>query len=231
LSKVQAAGAENQIAQKGVGVLEMIAHRDTEIVVVSEQTSGRQGPLLHHVVVRGVGINGTAQEPVRPGRLSPIKAKHPQCVTKGDGHTGRHLDRGDTGNEAFRGQSSQGTELRQARRRVGDTGILMHEIGSCKEPQVVLSNWSAKRLVVILPGEWLFEVGRRVLDGKARIETGGSLENCGTAVPGVSSAFGADDDRSRSGATSIGVFLRSTDGEFRNRVGRVVLQESSDIVV
>src|SRR5580704_1323170 len=100
-----------------------------------------------------------------------------------------------------------------------------------KEPQTILPDRAAQRGYVILPRKGLLGIRSRILDGKSRIQRGRALVKCRVAMERVRSSPGCDHNRSGRGTARVRVLLRGPDREFMNSIGRVILQEASDIVI
>ena len=74
-------------------------------------------------------------------------------------------------------------------------------------------------------------LGRGIVDGEPRVQRRSAFVKCRFAMPLVGAAPRGDDNRTRGGASGIGVSLRGAKGKFLNGIGRKVLQEAANIVV
>src|SRR5579864_8207116 len=100
-----------------------------------------------------------------------------------------------------------------------------------EEPQLVLHNRSPDCADIVLPRERLLGIGWRILDGKARIQGGGAFVKSKSTMPVIGAVPGCNNDRAGGRASGIGVFARSSEGEFLNGIGREVLEKAANPVV
>jgi hypothetical protein len=107
----------------------------------------------------------------------------------------------------------------------------VHVFECGEEPELIFPDRAAEGSYVVLPRERLLGIGRGVFNGKAGVEGGGALVESCVAVKLVGAAPGGDDDGAGGGASGVGVFLGGADGELLDRIGREVLEKSSDVVV
>src|SRR5579871_4457098 len=63
LGQVESAGAEHGLGKPPGGKHVPVPGNDVEVVVMRQKSRGRQSSLLHQVVMRGVGVERSAQEP------------------------------------------------------------------------------------------------------------------------------------------------------------------------
>ena len=228
---MQFAGVEHERAQPRRTEQILIADDRVPIIVVRSKSGGRQGGLLYQRVAREVTVFGSAPEPLRFGRLRPIEADGADVIAERDWHVLRNCDRAHSRAEAFRSELRECVELCRAGRAVGDAGVLVNVFQRREEPEFVFDEWSADCADIVLPREGLLRIGRRILNGEAGVKIGRAFIECAVAVPLVAAAAGRDDDGSGRCAAGVGIFLCGADGEFLDRVGRKILQESADVIV
>ncbi len=195
------------------------------------RAGGWQGSLLHQPVVGGVVIERVANEPLRTLRLSPIQTYVSQIRLEGHRNVGWHGNRAGVGNQALQSKLIERVELGEAIRTVVDAGVLVHHLKARVNPKLVLDDGAADGADIVLPREGLLGFGRRVLNGKTRIQRCSAFEDREVAMPVIGAAVGADDDGACGRASDVGILGRGLHRKFTNDVRRKVLQEAADIVV
>ena len=102
-----------------------VADHHVEVIVVGQQSSGRQGALLHEIVMGCVTVSRAAPETLRFCGLCPVEAKGAEVVAERNGSVLRGGNRIHSGDQAIRGQSRQGLELRLTTRAVCDARVFV----------------------------------------------------------------------------------------------------------
>src|ERR1700687_2648945 len=133
--------------------------------------SGRgQRCLLYQGIAREVAVLRGAQKPLRLRRLRPVKTQRADVVAKRDADVLGYNDGRNARNQAIRRQLRQRVELRRARRAVCNAGIFMDMLERSEDPELVFHEGRAESAHIVLAGEWLLGIGRRILNREARIE-------------------------------------------------------------
>ena len=107
----------------------------------------------------------------------------------------------------------------------------MHMLERSEHPDFVFCDRPAERAHIVLAGERLLGIGRRVLNREAGVERCRALVESRVAVPLVGAVLGGDHDRPGRGPAGVGIFIRRAHGKFLNAIGREILQEATDPVV